>query len=152
MIFNLLFFPSSLLDDGITFQTTTMMSFSFFFVARPLKNPKWQEARNEKLHTPLNIDQALDARDAIAKALYRYKKTSLEWEISWFQPRYDRLLFTDRNQRRLCVLYSSLFGWLVNRVNSIVNKGERPMSINILDIFGFEDFPVRDLFWLAPLN
>ena len=43
-------------------------------VARPLKNPKWQEARNEKLHTPLNIDQALDARDAIAKALYRYKK------------------------------------------------------------------------------
>jgi myosin-15 len=31
-----------------------------------------QEARNEKLHTPLNIDQALDARDAIAKALYRY--------------------------------------------------------------------------------
>ena len=30
-----------------------------------------QEARNEKLHTPLNIDQALDARDAIAKALYR---------------------------------------------------------------------------------
>ena len=121
-------------------------------VVRPLKNPKWQEARNEKLHTPLNIDQALDARDAIAKALYRYKKTSLEWEISWFQPRYDRLLFTDRNQRRLCVLYSSLFGWLVNRVNSIVNKGERPMSINILDIFGFEDFPVRDLFWLAPLN
>ncbi|EFX88395.1 hypothetical protein DAPPUDRAFT_191611 [Daphnia pulex] len=67
---------------------------------------KTTEARNEKLHTPLNIDQALDARDAIAKALY-----------------------------------SSLFGWLVNRVNSIVNKGERSTSINILDIFGFEDFP-----------
>lgn len=66
-----------------------------------------QEARNEKLHTPLNIDQALDARDAIAKALY-----------------------------------SSLFSWLVNRVNAIVNKGERALSINILDIFGFEDFPV----------
>jgi hypothetical protein len=30
----------------------------------------------------------------------------------------------------------------VNRVNSIVNKGERSTSINILDIFGFEDFPV----------
>ena len=66
-----------------------------------------QEARNEKLHTPLNIDQALDARDAVAKALY-----------------------------------SSLFSWLVNRVNAIVNKGERALSINILDIFGFEDFPV----------
>lgn len=37
---------------------------------------------------------------------------------------------------------SSLFGWLVNRVNSIVNKGERSTAINILDIFGFEDFPV----------
>ena len=68
---------------------------------------KTTEARNEKLHTPLNIDQALDARDAVAKALY-----------------------------------SSLFSWLVNRVNSIVNKGERALSINILDIFGFEDFPV----------
>lgn len=41
---------------------------------------------------------------------------------------------------------SSLFGWLVNRVNSIVNKGERSTSINILDIFGFEDFPVSFLF------
>lgn len=29
-----------------------------------------QEARNERLLTTLNIDQALDARDAVAKALY----------------------------------------------------------------------------------
>jgi myosin-15 len=29
-----------------------------------------QEARNERVVTPLSIDQALDARDAFAKALY----------------------------------------------------------------------------------
>ncbi|GIX67575.1 unconventional myosin-XV [Caerostris extrusa] len=66
---------------------------------------KTTEARNERVVTPLNIDQALDARDAIAKALY-----------------------------------SSLFSWLVQRVNNIVFKGPRKTSIAILDIFGFEDF------------
>ncbi|XP_065559306.1 unconventional myosin-XV-like isoform X1 [Artemia franciscana] len=66
---------------------------------------KTTEARNERMFTPLNIDQALDARDAIAKALY-----------------------------------SSLFSWLVSRVNTIVSKGPKQLSISILDIFGFEDF------------
>lgn len=47
---------------------------------------------------------------------------------------------------------SSLFGWLVNRVNSIVFKGERASSINILDIFGFEDFPVSLPPLLSPLS
>lgn len=56
--------------------------------------------------TALNIDQALDARDAFAKALY-----------------------------------SSLFSWLVARVNHIVYKGTKQTSaISILDIFGFENF------------
>jgi len=69
---------------------------------------KTTEARNERLLTPLSIDQALDARDAFAKALY-----------------------------------STLFGWLVQRINSIVFKGtKRTASISILDIFGFEDFKV----------
>ena len=31
---------------------------------------KSPELRNESVNVPLNIDQALDARDAIAKALY----------------------------------------------------------------------------------
>ncbi|XP_022668747.1 unconventional myosin-XV-like isoform X2 [Varroa destructor] len=64
---------------------------------------KATEARGERLLTPLNIDQALDARDAIAKALY-----------------------------------STLFSWLVKRVNAIVYKGPRRACIAILDIFGFE--------------
>lgn len=54
--------------------------------------------------TPLNIDQALDARDAVAKSLY-----------------------------------STLFSWLVQRINRIVCKGDKT-CIAILDIFGFEDF------------
>ncbi|OXU27998.1 hypothetical protein TSAR_007655 [Trichomalopsis sarcophagae] len=64
------------------------------------------EARNERVLTALNIDQALDARDAFAKALY-----------------------------------SSLFSWLVARVNHIVYKGtKQTAAISILDIFGFENF------------
>ncbi|XP_054281634.1 unconventional myosin-XV-like isoform X2 [Macrosteles quadrilineatus] len=67
---------------------------------------KTTEARNERLFTALTIDQALDARDAFAKALY-----------------------------------SSLFAWLVARINHIVFKGtKRTAAISILDIFGFEDF------------
>ncbi|XP_024944481.1 uncharacterized protein LOC107271471 isoform X3 [Cephus cinctus] len=67
---------------------------------------KTTEARNERVFTPLNIDQALDARDAFAKALY-----------------------------------SSLFSWLVARVNHIVYKGtKQTAAISILDIFGFENF------------
>lgn len=41
-------------------------------------------------------------------------------------------------------LYSSLFSWLVQRVNSIVFKGPRKTSIAILDIFGFEVSHQRD--------
>ncbi|XP_049851037.1 unconventional myosin-XV isoform X4 [Schistocerca gregaria] len=67
---------------------------------------KTTEARGERVFTPLSIDQALDARDAFAKALY-----------------------------------STLFSWLVSRINQIVFKGtKRTAAISILDIFGFEDF------------
>lgn len=63
----------------------------------------------ESVALPLNIDQALDARDAIAKALY-----------------------------------SSLFTWLVARINKICShKSHRKQTKNIislLDLFGFEDF------------
>lgn len=64
------------------------------------------ETRNERVFTPLNIDQALDARDALAKSLY-----------------------------------SSLFSWLVSRVNHLMAfKGSKKTTIALLDIFGFEEF------------
>ena len=69
----------------------------------------------ENVVNPLNIDQALDARDAIAKSLY-----------------------------------TSLFTWLVNRINKIMlgksaaikkaNKKTVFSVISILDMFGFEEF------------
>jgi len=38
------------------------------------------------------------------------------------------------------IIYSNLFTWLVQRVNRIVFKGETDTAINVLDIFGFENF------------
>ena len=67
----------------------------------------------------------------LCTGLYRRNGFSLDHFSGHFQRFY------------VCLVDSSLFGWLVNRVNSIINKGERFLSINILDIFGFEDFPVR---------
>lgn len=63
------------------------------------------ETRNDLLCTPLTIDQALDARDALAKTLY-----------------------------------SGLFNWLVQRMNSIIHKGgtHDAQRMSILDIYGFE--------------
>lgn len=73
--------------------------------------------KNENVTLPLNIDQALDSRDAIAKALY-----------------------------------SSLFTWLVTRINKVMAPTSRKQQqhlaqgnvgkniISIMDMFGFEDF------------
>ena len=73
------------LSKVLTFKTTTTSS--------------------DKVYTPYNIDQALDTRDAIAKALY-----------------------------------TSLFTWLVEKVNLVIGQTQSPTSISILDIFGFENF------------
>ena len=72
--------------------------------------------KGDNVSQPLIIDQALDARDAIAKALF-----------------------------------STLFTWLINRVNKIIlgksgviknsksHSAKQFRVISILDIFGFED-------------
>ena len=42
-------------------------------------------------------------------------------------------------------LYSSMFSWLVDRINNIIDRKAKVRSIGILDIFGFEDFKVNSL-------
>ncbi|KAJ8345179.1 hypothetical protein SKAU_G00293720 [Synaphobranchus kaupii] len=65
---------------------------------------KVTEAMREKIFTPLTVESAVDARDAVAK-----------------------------------ILYSLLFNWLIDRINSLVYPKNEALSISILDIYGFED-------------
>ena len=81
--------------------------------ALTLRVADFRKGADNLIAMPLNIDQALDSRDAIAKALY-----------------------------------SSLFTWLVNRVNRVVGHKKHHHNtianvnrniIALLDMFGFED-------------
>ncbi|XP_027730437.1 unconventional myosin-XV [Vombatus ursinus] len=65
---------------------------------------KVTDTTREKIYTPLTVESAVDARDAIAK-----------------------------------ILYSMLFGWLIDRINTLVYPEKDALSIAILDIYGFED-------------
>ncbi|KAF5899292.1 unconventional myosin-XV, partial [Clarias magur] len=65
---------------------------------------KVTETLREKIFTPLSVESAVDARDAVAK-----------------------------------ILYSLLFNWLTDRINTLVYPMSDALSISILDIYGFED-------------
>ncbi|XP_077591330.1 unconventional myosin-XV [Stigmatopora nigra] len=65
---------------------------------------KVMETMRDKIYTPLTVDSAVDARDAVAK-----------------------------------ILYSLLFHWLTERVNTLVYPHQNTLSVSILDIYGFED-------------
>ncbi|XP_029914219.1 unconventional myosin-XV [Myripristis murdjan] len=65
---------------------------------------KVTETMREKIYTPLTVESAVDARDAVAK-----------------------------------ILYSLLFHWLTERINTRVYPRQHTLSISILDIYGFED-------------
>ncbi|XP_067238478.1 unconventional myosin-XV isoform X1 [Chanodichthys erythropterus] len=65
---------------------------------------KVTETMREKIYTPLTVESAIDARDAVAK-----------------------------------ILYSLLFSWLTDRINTQVYPRNEALSISILDIYGFED-------------
>ncbi|XP_062841982.1 unconventional myosin-XV [Trichomycterus rosablanca] len=65
---------------------------------------KMTETMREKIYTPLTVESAVDARDAVAK-----------------------------------ILYSLLFNWLTDRINTLVYPVNDVLSISILDIYGFED-------------
>ncbi len=58
-------------------------------------------------------------------------------------------LYLDARDAISKALYSSLFTWLVSRLNKIISgkTSRKPVKsiISILDIFGFEDFQVRSL-------
>ena len=62
-----------------------------------------QEARGERVITPLSIDQSLDNRDAIAKVLYSNLFT-------WLVARVNRIVFNQRETpERICIL--DIFGF-----------------------------------------
>ncbi|XP_068613626.1 unconventional myosin-XV-like [Brachionichthys hirsutus] len=65
---------------------------------------KVTETMREKIYTPLTVESAVDARDAVAK-----------------------------------ILYSLLFHWLTERINTQVYPCQHTLSISILDIYGFEN-------------
>ncbi|TSK31311.1 Unconventional myosin-XV [Bagarius yarrelli] len=65
---------------------------------------KVTETLREKIYTPLSVESAVDARDAVAK-----------------------------------ILYSLLFHWLTDKINTLVYPMNDTLSISILDIYGFED-------------
>lgn len=46
-------------------------------------------------------------------------------------------------------LYSQCFSWLINKINTKIKGKENFKSVGILDIFGFENFQVRILFFVG---
>ena len=63
---------------------------------------KSTEARNERVLSPLNIDQALDARDAISKALYSCL-------FSWLVQRVNLMIYKGSRKTTLAIL--DIFGF-----------------------------------------
>ena len=60
------------------------------------------EARNERMFSPLNIDQALDARDAISKSLYSRL-------FSWLVQRVNLMIYKGSRKTTLAIL--DIFGF-----------------------------------------
>ncbi|XP_047741246.1 unconventional myosin-X, partial [Hyalella azteca] len=69
------------------------------------------EARNERLLTTLNIDQALDARDAVAKALY----SAL---FRWLVRRTNATISGHRGHPAACISVLDIFGFETFKENS----------------------------------
>jgi len=74
------------------------------------------EARGERLQTPLTIDQALDARDAFAKALYH----SL---FSWLVARTNQIVYKG-SKRASSISILDIFGFEDFTVNDIVVRAQ----------------------------
>ncbi len=80
--------------------------------------------RSSNYNVPLNVEQARNTRDALAKVL--------SFQLYW-------ALMSQ-------ALYSRLFDWIVEAVNramaslSANSQTKHPLCIGVLDIFGFEVF------------
>jgi myosin-15 len=70
-----------------------------------------QEARNERVVTPLSIDQALDARDAFAKALYNAL-------FSWLVSRINQIVYKG-TKRTAVISILDIFGFEDFKVKSV---------------------------------
>ena len=98
--------------------------------------------RGELFCTPLTVDQALDTRQAEEQLEDQYS-TLLEADAVPTAPLLSFLVLLLNYPCRDALsksLYSSLFSWLVERVNHIICNADREASIAVLDIFGFENF------------
>lgn len=85
---------------------------------------KVTEARDERLLSPFNLEQALDSRYHLVMS----PEMICDFERG----------FRDAIAK---ALYATLFSWLVARINQIVRVNSSvDNSIAILDIFGFENF------------
>ena len=89
---------------------------------------KVTEARDERLLSPFNLEQALDSRYCSSVCI--------------IDSRLRLSLFTRMLRDAIAkALYSTLFSWLVARINQIVRVNNSvDNTIAILDIFGFENF------------
>ncbi|CAG0908275.1 unnamed protein product, partial [Cyprideis torosa] len=69
------------------------------------------EARQERVYTPLNIDQALDARDALAKALYQAL-------FSWLVHRINQITSAKNQKHATVIAILDIFGFEDSRENT----------------------------------
>ncbi|XP_052761642.1 myosin-IIIb-like isoform X2 [Mya arenaria] len=97
-------------EEEIDFASTLLSVQAEDLIAVLLSNVNW--VRGERIVYIKSLSQAVDGRDALAKALY-----------------------------------SKLFSWIIQQINFMLHEDERRegrrYTINILDMAGFETFPVN---------
>ncbi|KAH7950507.1 hypothetical protein HPB49_025045 [Dermacentor silvarum] len=96
---------------------------------------KTTEARGERLTTPLNIDQALDARDAVAKALY-------SGLFSWLVWRVNQAVCQRETARTTAIAILDIFGFEDLKENSL-----EQLCINYANE-ALQQFQIRQVFKL----